>query len=78
MGGNGKERNWAVSPFETMWVIREGTRVAGSGCRVRAEYALEKLLLLREAWKRETRRGLIWSVLDDEIIWREIWAKVAT
>lgn len=78
VGGNGKESSWAVSPFETMWVMRVGTREAGSGWRVRAEYAVEKLLLLREAWKRETRRGVVWSVLDDGMSWRETWAKEAT
>lgn len=58
--------------------MREGTREVGSGWRVRAEYAVEKLWLPREAWKRETRRGVVWSVLDDGISWREIWAKEAT
>lgn len=39
---------------------------------------MEKFWLPREAWKRETRRGVVWSVLDDGINWREIWAKEAT
>lgn len=78
VGGNGKERSWAVSPLEIMWVMREGMREVGSGWRVRAEYAVEKLWLPREAWKREMRRGVVWSVLDDGISWREIWAKEAT
>jgi len=60
--------------------MKLGRSVSGFGWRVRAEYALGKSVVWREAWKREVRSVVLWSEWVDpgvEISWRARWAKWA-
>ena len=65
-GGKGREESCG-SAFGVLRRadIKIGRRVEGAGCRVRAEKAVGKSVVWREAWKREVRRVVVWSISEE-------------
>lgn len=59
-GGKGRDRSWgrALGVFSRE-VMKLGSSVSGLGCRVNAEYAVEKSVIWRDAWKREVRSVIL-------------------
>lgn len=77
-GGKGKAMSWAALLAVSMLEIRVGSREVGSGCWIKAVYAVSWSARESEEWKREARRVADCSVSLLGVNWRARWAKEAT